>query len=47
MVKKLVEKCYSRIVRYTTRSKRKGEQQDIAYHFISDEEFKQKIEGGN
>ena len=28
------------------RSKRKGEQQDIAYHFISDEEFKQKIEEG-
>ena len=46
VVKKLVEKGYSRIVRYTTRSKRKGEQQDIAYHFISDEEFKQKIEEG-
>ena len=46
MVKKLVEKGYSRIVRYTTRPKRKGEQQDVTYHFISDEEFKQKIEEG-
>ena len=46
MVKKLVEKGYSRIVRYTTRPKRKSEQQEIAYHFISDEEFKQKIEEG-
>ena len=46
MVKKLVEKGYSRIVRYTTRPKRKGEKQDITYHFISDEEFNQKIDGG-
>ena len=46
MVKKLVKKGYSRIVRYTTRPKRKNEKQDITYHFISDEEFKQKIEEG-
>ena len=46
VVKKLVEKCYSRIVRYTTRPKRKGEQQDITYHFITREEFNQKIEEG-
>ena len=46
MVKKLVEKGYSRIVRYSTRPKRKGEKQDITYHFISDEEFKYKIDEG-
>ena len=46
MVKKLVEKDYSRIVRYTTRPKRKGEKQGITYHFITKEEFKQKIEEG-
>lgn len=46
MVKKLVEKGYSRIVRYATRPKRKGEKQDITYHFITKEEFKQKIEEG-
>ena len=31
---------------YATRSMRKGEKQDITYHFISDKEFKQKIEEG-
>ena len=46
MVKKLAEKGYSRIVRYTTRPKRKGEKQDITYHFITIEEFNQKIEEG-
>lgn len=46
VVKKLVEKGYSRIVRYATRPKRKGEQQDITYHFITIEEFNQKIEEG-
>ena len=46
MVKKLVEKGYSRIVRYTTRPIRKGEKQGVTYHFISDKEFKQKIEEG-
>ena len=46
VVKKLVEKGYSRIVRYTTRPKRKCEQQDITYHFITIEEFNQKIEEG-
>lgn len=35
---------YNHIITYTTRPKRKGEKQDIAYHFISDEEFKQKID---
>ena len=46
MVKKLVEKGCSRIVRYATTPKRKGEQQDVTYHFITIEEFKQKIDEG-
>ena len=46
VAKKLEEHGYETIVTYTTRSKRKGEKQDITYHFISDEEFKQKIDEG-
>ena len=46
MVKKLVEKGYSRIVRYTTRPIRKGEKQGVTYHFITKDEFEQKIEEG-
>ena len=46
MVKKLVKKGYSRIVRYTTRPKRKGEKQDVTYRFITIEEFEQKIDEG-
>ena len=46
VAKKLEEHGYKTIVTYTTRPKRKGEKQDITYHFISDEEFKQKINEG-
>ena len=46
VARKLEECGYKTIVTYTTRPKRKGEKQDITYHFISDEEFKQKIEEG-
>ena len=46
MVKKLVEKGYSRIVRYSTRPIRKGEKQGVTYHFITKDEFEQKIEEG-
>ena len=46
VAKKLEKHGYETIVTYTTRSKRKGEKQDITYHFISDEEFKQKIDEG-
>ena len=46
VAKKLEEHGYKTIVTYTTRPKRKGEKQDITYHFISDEEFKQKIDEG-
>ena len=44
VARKLEEYGYKTIVTYTTRPKRKGEKQDITYHFISDEEFKQKID---
>lgn len=37
---------YKPIVTYTSRPKRKGEKQDITYHFISREDFEQKIENG-
>ena len=43
----LVEKChFSPIITYTTRPMRKGEKQDITYHFISTDEFIEKINNG-
>lgn len=36
---------YKKVVTYTTRPMRKNEKQDIAYHFVSKEEFKDKVEG--
>lgn len=35
---------HSKLITYTTRSKRKGEVQDKTYHFISEEEFLSKID---
>ena len=46
VARKLEEHGYKTVVTYTTRPKRKGEKQDITYHFISDEEFNKKIDGG-
>ena len=43
---KLIEKGFTGITTFTNRPKRKGEKQDITYHYISEEEFKQKIEDG-
>ena len=37
---------YKSIVRYTTRPIRKGEKQGITYHYISEDEFRQKIKDG-
>ena len=37
---------YKSIVRYTTRPMRKGEKQEITYHYISEDEFRQKIKDG-
>lgn len=45
--KELIENHgYKSIVRYTTRPIRKGEKQDITYHYISEDEFIQKIKDG-
>ena len=47
VVKKLVDDYkYTKIITYATRPVRKGEKQDITYHFISDDEFNQKINEG-
>ena len=43
---KLIENGFSGITTFTNRPKRKGEKQDITYHFISEDDFKQKIEEG-
>lgn len=44
IVNRLVEKYgYKKIITYTSRPMRKGEVQDKTYHFISEEEFKNKI----
>ena len=46
-VSELVSKHgFKKVITYTTRPMRKGEEQDITYHYISEEEFKQKIEDG-
>lgn len=37
---------YENIVTYTSRPKRRGEKNGVTYHFISDQEFKDKIEEG-
>lgn len=47
VVNKLISQHnYKKIVTFTTRPMRKGEQQDVTYHFVSDEEFKEKIDNG-
>ena len=46
VARKLEEYGYKTIVTYTTRPKRKSEKQNITYHFISDEEFRKKIDEG-
>lgn len=35
--------CYKKLITYTTRDMRPGEKQDIDYHFITEEEFLQKV----
>ena len=37
---------FKKIVTSTTRAMRKGEKQDVTYHFLSEEDFKQKIDEG-
>ena len=43
---KLIENGFAGITTYTSRPMRKGEKQDVTYHFISEEDFKQKINEG-
>ena len=40
------EHGYKSLITFTSRPLRKGEKQDITYHFISQEDFGQKIEEG-
>lgn len=40
------ERGYKSLVTFTSRPPRKNEKQDITYHFISKEDFEQKIEEG-
>ena len=45
--KELINKHnYINIITYTTRPKRKGEKDGVSYNFISEKEFKEKIEKG-
>lgn len=44
IVDKLVERGFKKVVTYTSRPKRKGEIDGKDYHFISKEEFLQKID---
>lgn len=47
VVNRLVEKYhYEKVVTYTTRPMRKGEIQDDIYHFVSEEEFLEKVNSG-
>lgn len=47
VVNRLVtEYGFKKLITYTTRPMRNGEKNDIIYHYISEEEFKQKIESG-
>lgn len=44
---KLVDEYgYKRLVTYTTRPMRQNEVQDVTYHFISEDDFKEKIDSG-
>ena len=47
VVSYLIDKFnFKRIITYTTRPMRKGEQQNVTYHYITEEDFKQKINEG-
>ena len=47
IVNKLVKDYgYKKIITYTTRDTRQGVKQDITYHFVSEDEFRQKINKG-
>lgn len=44
-VNELISKYgFKKLITYTTRPMRKNEKQDVTYHFISEEEFQQKVD---
>ena len=44
VAKELIKRGWNRILTYTTRRRRRGEKNDVVYHFISDDEFNQMID---
>ena len=46
ILNELVKNGYKKLITYTTRPMRSGEVQNKTYHFISEEEFKNKAENG-
>ncbi len=46
VVKRLINKGFKKVVTYTTRPKRRGETDGVDYHFISEGEFKRRIQDG-
>lgn len=46
IAKELIKRKWDRIVTYTTRKRRRGERDGKVYHFISEPEFKQKVDEG-
>lgn len=44
--RKLCDHGFNRIISYTTRPKRENEKDDIDYHFISEDEFLEKLKKG-
>ena len=46
VVKRLINKGFKKVVTYTTRPKRRGETDDVDYHYISKEDFEGKIKDG-
>ena len=46
VVKRLINKGFKKVVTYTTRPKRRGETDGVDYHYISKEDFEEKIKDG-
>lgn len=46
VVNELVNYGYEKIVTYTSRPMRTGEEENVTYHYISEDEFKSKINDG-
>lgn len=46
IIKELIENGWDKVVTYTTRPIREGEKEGITYHYVSEEEFKEKVNSG-